>query len=1112
MSCFNSNCYLPQPPRAWSRVQNSCSLITDTDNNGLVRDPYTGQLVPAVVLAERIAMLNKGNVLQYKANSSNLTKSQKYSKIAKGQWVNRNTTWATQSTRGYTNPNTTSLKRDGNINVAIDPITGAIIGPTVAPPTCPQPIIQDNEGLPSNGGGGSSIIDPEIPPPVPPTPGSDVFPVIIPDTPPEPIVIQDGGNLICSVQEDICTGETKRSLSQQLCHPTTDSDVPGPIQDLCWNDGTQTWYPRQRYVMTNSANKWPVNAELFSAIIINPPVITTISSDRNVVTLTWTLNNDCLSASFFNIYQDGTLIKVVNGNIFTTTLIVGNCNTYEYYIKAENITAKATSEASNVVSIDVYYVEPPINLSYITTGSGSIQLTWNLPNPNCQPAVSYNVYQDGIFIGNTVSLNNPVSSLTNCDSYTFSVTSVDNEGNESLPAILNNVIPLWPNPPSYIGGFYNSGTAITVYWGLPSVNCLIPTSYKIYYSSTSGSGVEEYTVISYSDTFDYTIDGLTPNIPYTLYITSLYNSEESIPSSSTIVTPTILPDLYTTTNAFASYFSNPSNPNGGNFYYIIFKPPMSLPGSIQFLYNFYTTPIYVAAVGGGGAGAWGSTSGGGAGGGQVINTYTNINVNVSNTFTITQMGQGGSYVSNGNGNPGTSTILIDPSGNTLTVTGGAGGSKTAGTNAAQGSYSGPPATFSGGGGNGGRNANPNNCSNNTSAKGGDSYFYINSTTTNTINTTLGFNFLNFLQTTFSVRIGGGGSGTATTGGEGGSQNGTGKGGFQSCSLNLSTQNAGGPGAGGGAYEGRTINYVNHSGAGGNGGVIVFFPNPRFYTQGPVNYSIQGLYTVFTFNYSSQTQKIIFNSLATNPITSINIIVVGGGGAGSAGYTGNGTTQDPGSGGSGGGVIVTTNISPTPISPTTTWTIQVGQGGTCGSTDGSIGSGGGTTSFACSGNIYVATGGQQPTGSFNAGNPGTGTFSDGVNPSQPISGSNGGQGAQCAGGSGGFTGGVAQTPQTTTLYGTTYNFSGGGGSGLEQDSVYGNDTDGYAGYAGTNLGGAGGSSGGIINAAGQNAPVGLNDYGCGGGGGCLQVVGGSPTVYPGGNGADGVVIIYFLTPT
>ena len=174
-------------------------------------------------------MLNKGNILQYKANSSNLTKAQKYSKIAKGQWTNRNTTWATQSTRGYTNPNTNSLKRSGNVvNIAIDPITGAVIGNTIAQPTCTQHFITD--------------------------------------TPVSPIVIQDRGVLICSVQENICTGEIKSTLGQKLCHHTTDSDVPGIIQELCWNDGTQTWYPRQRYVMTNSANKWPVNAELNSAI------------------------------------------------------------------------------------------------------------------------------------------------------------------------------------------------------------------------------------------------------------------------------------------------------------------------------------------------------------------------------------------------------------------------------------------------------------------------------------------------------------------------------------------------------------------------------------------------------------------------------------------------------------------------------------------------------------------------------------------------------------------------------------------------------------------------------------------------------------------------------
>jgi hypothetical protein len=198
MSCYNN--YLPQPSRDWSRVQNTCVQLSISEAN-------------------KIAMLNKGNVLQYKANSSNLTKAQKYSKIAKGQWINRNTTWATQSARGYTNPNTTSLKRTGNVvNVALNPISGAIIGPTLEPLTCPL--------IPINS---------------------------------KPLVIQDGGVLICSVQENVCTGETKSTLSQKLCNPTTDSDVPGQIQDLCWNDGTQTWFPRQRYIMTNSGNKFPYN-------------------------------------------------------------------------------------------------------------------------------------------------------------------------------------------------------------------------------------------------------------------------------------------------------------------------------------------------------------------------------------------------------------------------------------------------------------------------------------------------------------------------------------------------------------------------------------------------------------------------------------------------------------------------------------------------------------------------------------------------------------------------------------------------------------------------------------------------------------------------------------
>lgn len=335
MACYNNNCYLPQPPRAWSRVQNSCSLNIDNNVNN-----------------DAIAMLTKGNVLQYKKNSSNLTKAQKYSKIAKGEWINRNTTWATQSDRGYTNPNTTMLLRSGNVkNIAIDPITGAILGETTEPVTCPTPITPINEGLPVPSGGNSDINDPEIPPPVIPSPASDTFPPIIPDTPVDPIVIQDGGILVCSVQENPCTGEANKNGGSKLCYPTTDSNVPGKIQDLCWNNGTQTWYPKQRYVMSNSTNKWPYNAKLTNAIQILPPFITNITNKDGIIQLNWTYDYTCMPINLFSIFQNNLLVSSVSKTTFSTTISVKQPGTYQYYIIAENTTAKSKSMKSNIVSI-----------------------------------------------------------------------------------------------------------------------------------------------------------------------------------------------------------------------------------------------------------------------------------------------------------------------------------------------------------------------------------------------------------------------------------------------------------------------------------------------------------------------------------------------------------------------------------------------------------------------------------------------------------------------------------------------------------------------------------------------------------------------------------------
>lgn len=255
MSCSGPY-YSPNPPREWSRVQNYCSLVYDNPPS-TVKLPYIGITVPFQASLYYADLIRKGNVLQYKNNSSNLTKSQRYSKIAQGKWTNRNTTWATQTVE-YSNPNIKSLKRVGNININIS--TGI---ETTLPVTCPTlPNIND-QSLPYNISG--SNINPIIPPPPPPPPvstgNSGIIPSVASDITVSPNVIQDLGNLICNTTENICTGETITQPANKFFHPTTDSDVPGTIKELYWNNKIQTWYPKQRLTMNNSGNKWPYNSK-----------------------------------------------------------------------------------------------------------------------------------------------------------------------------------------------------------------------------------------------------------------------------------------------------------------------------------------------------------------------------------------------------------------------------------------------------------------------------------------------------------------------------------------------------------------------------------------------------------------------------------------------------------------------------------------------------------------------------------------------------------------------------------------------------------------------------------------------------------------------------------
>lgn len=264
--------YNPKPPREWYRFENQCAY------SNVPIQIQNGQ-------AYFLDVLKKGNVLQYKKNSSNITKQQRYAQIAKGMWTNRTTTWATQ-TQSYTNPNTGSLKRVGynKINTknptALLNLTGRgenavnnavffLLQDTDAALTCPTDTTNNYYSLPTNTGGTRIIGEvpaPIIPPAYKPPQKEYAIDVVLPpiyavSKTPETNVIPDGGTLVCNVTENICTGEIYSITQNQQCYPTSDSDVPGPIINLCYNDGLPTYYPRVRRTYSAGGNKWPQGAK-----------------------------------------------------------------------------------------------------------------------------------------------------------------------------------------------------------------------------------------------------------------------------------------------------------------------------------------------------------------------------------------------------------------------------------------------------------------------------------------------------------------------------------------------------------------------------------------------------------------------------------------------------------------------------------------------------------------------------------------------------------------------------------------------------------------------------------------------------------------------------------
>jgi hypothetical protein len=623
--------YNPQPPRVWNRVQHECSTINGSNNNDNSNNTIVSEIDKQMLL--------KGNILQYKKNSANLTKNQRYSKIAKGQWTNRTKTWATQS-QTYSNPNTSNLLR---VNYSKLPVPFNAILPL----DCSANFIKD------------------------------------------------GGNLICNKVADPCTDVVIKTTQNIICYPTTYSDVPGQPKELCWNNGTQTWYPRQNLTMNNSTDKWPVGYKGFvSAVSPGAPYLM-VDTSGNIANLSWEIIfNTCLPVNSFNIYENGQFIANVP---YTTTsynnILLNNCVTNFYVTAVSGINESGPSN-----TVIAYGQPPPPVLTAININSSTATLSWTL-NIFCNiskfniynasthtlinsvnyPATSYIVSLSGgnnsfyVTASNGVNESVPSNTINIYNPSTFAVSN----GSYTYNSSSGYYTVTFTSPPSGSIIFYNNSTPINVTLvaggGGGGGGNYPGTSFGFYGGGGGGGG----------ETLHFTQNSYANGTPYTVTIGSGGSGGSYNISGSPGGVSAIFSNI-----AHGGYGANGANSGGGGGIPNVTPPipPFTVNGG-----------SYVAENTNGISGTISGISyGGGSGGGG---SYTTAAPPSSYGLVSGGGGGGTAYnLSSGGGGGGRGNGATPGSGGT---NGGGKGALSNGSNGGNGTYGG-----GGGGGSGAQNYDP----------------------------------------------------------------------------------------------------------------------------------------------------------------------------------------------------------------------------------------------------------------------------------------------------------------------------------------------------------------------------------------------------------------------
>ena len=176
----------------------------------------------------------------------------------------------------------------------------------------------------------------------------------------------------------------------------------------------------------------------------------------------------------------------------------------------------------------------PTGVGAEAVGLTGARVSFNAPTANGSPITGYRVYdQNGRLVATCASTVCEVTGLTTGESYSFTVSAVNAEG-ESGKSAASNTISLSgrPDAPSGVTATPGDGK-IAVSWNAAAGNGSPITSYRVVGSVTGGSAV----TCSTGGATSCTLSGLTNGKTYTITVTAVNARGESDPSTPVSATP-----------------------------------------------------------------------------------------------------------------------------------------------------------------------------------------------------------------------------------------------------------------------------------------------------------------------------------------------------------------------------------------------------------------------------------------------------------------------------------------------------------------------------------------------------------------------------------------------